>query len=474
MQPIITSNDFAFIPTVEEFVAAHKGTSKQYRHETWEFSAISFSKCTVTLAPVANEVRARCDQWQKTNVNDVVLAREFVYPVRVRIEMKLWDLLASDPSVMKDPTLDDLLGRIANARNRGERPFNEEPFRRLLELPQFKPGAAFRTVINKAHHGRADQISPVEADTVRIGYEDVFSAIDACWLAYARFMGRLPPEQAVAEVRKTASTLKLVALPAKPIAVIGRLAARELGAALCSVDQATEKFDLASLGDVSLFTLRAPTLGLVALPGQTLIVSTDAEVKNGDYAVVQTPGKTYARRIGLDKADPSRIALETMPSTNAGAPPTHFVQRASATLSKIIGVIFDDAKTTKSQDEAVPVSDSPILAQVVAAAVVSGDSAFPVALDKGHVLLGKAPDLSLLYGRILAVVTQTDSGSGDHFAYLKRLGKAMPGATSIHYLENVGQSGEGEFVQFASPDADPVKDVPIAQQYWKVLGSIFV
>lgn len=30
-------------------------------------------------------------------------------------------------------------------------------------------------------------------------HEDVFSAMDACWLAYARFMGRLPPEEAVAE-----------------------------------------------------------------------------------------------------------------------------------------------------------------------------------------------------------------------------------------------------------------------------------
>lgn len=473
IQPIITSNDFVFIPTVEEFVGAHRTPGKQYRHETWEFSSISFSKCTVTLAPVANEVHARCDQWQKTNVNDVALAREFVYPVRVRIETKLWDLLASDPSVMKDPTLGDLLGRVENARKRGERPFNEEPFRRLLELPQLKAGADFRNVVNKAHHGRADQISPVEAEIVRAGYEDVFSAIDACWLAYARFMGRLPPEQAVAEVKKLNPPLKPVALPAKPIAIIGRLAAREFGAALCSIDDAKENYELASLGDVSLFTLRAPTLGLVALPGQTLIVSANAELKNGDYAVVQTPGKTYARRIGIDKSDPSRIVLETMPSTNPGAPPTHFVQRSGANISKIVGVIFDDAKMTKSQDEAIPVASSPVLAQVIAAAVVSGDSAFPVAMDKGHVLLGKAPDLSVLYGRILAVVTQADSAAGQYFAYLKRLGKAMPGAPTVHYLENVGQSGEGEFVQFPAQGVDLVKDVPIAQQHWKMLGSIF-
>jgi hypothetical protein len=316
INPIIVSNDFGFIPTIEAFVAADNHTVGSIRTETWEFSAISTSKCTVSLAPVADEVRVRCERWRKTDPNDTSLSREFVYPVRVRIEIKLWDLLASDPTVLHDPAMGDLLGKIANARNRGEQPFNEEPFRRLLELPALKPGARFREVINKAHHGRADQITPGEAEIVRQGYEDVFSAIDACWLAYARFMGRLPPEGAVAAAQKATPDLKLVTLRSTPISVVGRLAARAAGAPLTTADQATDRLDLSSLGDVSLFTLRAPTLGQVAFPGQTLIVSATAEVKNGDLAVVRTPGKTYARRIGLDKSDRSRIALETMPSTN--------------------------------------------------------------------------------------------------------------------------------------------------------------
>jgi hypothetical protein len=422
---------------------------------------------------VADEARTRCEHWQKTDSNDVALARAFVHPVRVRIETKLWDLLASDPSILKEPALNDLLGKIGNARNRGEKPFNEEPFRRLLELPVLRVGAPFREVINKAHHGRADQISPGEAEVVHRGYEEVFAAIDACWLAYARFMGRLPPEQAVAEVQKPASSPTIVSLPRKPIAVVGRLAAREVGAPLANVEDATEAFDLGSLGEVSLFTLRASTLGFVAFPGQTLIVSATAGLKSGDLAVVQTPGRTYARRIGIDRADPSRIALETMPSTNPNEPPTHFIQRSSARLSKVIGVLFDEATPTKSQDEAVPITGSPVLNQVVAAAIVDGDSAFPVALDQGHVLLGRPPDVSVLNGQILAVVAQTDSFSTDYFAYLKRLGKAVPGAPSVYYLESVGQSGEGEFVQFPAFGARPVAGVPIVRQHWLVLGSIF-
>lgn len=473
MNPIIVSNDFGFIPAIEGFVAARRGPSGAVQTEIWEFSAISTSKCTVSLAPVADEVRQKGELWQKADPNDVSLARAFVHPVRIRIEIKLWDLLGSDPAVLQDPTLGDLLGKIANARNRGEKPFNEDPFKKLLDLAELKPGARFRDVINKAHHGRADEITPGEAEIVWKGYEAVFLAIDSCWLAYARFMGRLPPEEAVAEAHRATPQLKLVSLSASPVPVVGRLAAHAAGAPLTTIEQATGQLDLLGLGDVSLFTLRASTLGLVAFPGQTLIVSATAEVKNGDLAVVRTPGRTFARRIGIDRADPSRIVLETMPSTNPRTPQTHFIQRSSAQVSKVIGVLFDETVATRSQDEAVPADSSPILEQVVAAAEVVGDSAFPVALDAGHVLLGTAPSLSLLDGRILAVVTRQDEFAAEHFAYLKRLGKAMPGSRSIYYLENVGQTGQGEYVQFPAADITPVSGIPIVDQSWKVLGTLF-
>lgn len=285
-------------------------------------------------------------------------------------------------------------------------------------------------------------------------------------------MGRLPPEEAVAEVIGPSDEPNVFPFPAGPISVIGRLAARESGAAFASIVDATEKFEWASLGNVALFTLRAPTLGMVAFPGQTLIASLSAEVRNGDFAVIRSPRKTYARRVGIDKSDLSRIALETMPSTSPKVPPTYFVQRSNVTLHKIVGVLFDETVTAKSQDEAVPATQSATLTQVIAAAVVVGDSAFPVAVDKGHVLLGRAPDLSQLGGRIVAAVTRADADSSDYFAYLKRLGKRMPGSSSVFYLENVGQSGEGEFVQFASMK-DLQADIPIVEDVWKVLGTIF-
>ncbi|MFW8643177.1 hypothetical protein ACOJBO_12300 [Rhizobium beringeri] len=42
----------------------------------------------------------------------------------------------------------------------------------------------------------------------------------------------------------------------------------------------------------------------------------------------------------------------------------------------------------------------------------------------------------------------------------------------MYYLENVGQSGEGEFVQF--PDSgDMVAGISIVDDMWKVHGTIF-
>ena len=179
MNPLVASNDFGFLASVEGHVKA-AGGGRPYRIDGWEFSAISRSKCTASMSPLMDEVRVRCQEWQTTNENDPALARKFVHPVRVRIETKLWDLLGDDPAVLESPTLSDLLQRIQQVRGRGERPFNEEPFRKLVEMPCLQPGGRFREIINRAHHGRADQITPAEAEVVREHHIAVLDAIDAC------------------------------------------------------------------------------------------------------------------------------------------------------------------------------------------------------------------------------------------------------------------------------------------------------
>ncbi|WP_246677057.1 MULTISPECIES: hypothetical protein [unclassified Mesorhizobium] len=49
----------------------------------------------------------------------------------------------------------------------------------------------------------------------------------------------------------------------------------------------------------------------------------------------------------------------------------------------------------------------------------------------------------------------------------------MPGSQTVYYLENVGQAGEGEFVQFPVIGASPTAGIPVVEQIWKVLGTLF-
>jgi hypothetical protein len=49
----------------------------------------------------------------------------------------------------------------------------------------------------------------------------------------------------------------------------------------------------------------------------------------------------------------------------------------------------------------------------------------------------------------------------------------MPGSQSVFYLENVGQTGEGEFVQFPVQGSAPTAGIAIVDKTWKVLGSLF-
>lgn len=471
INPLVASNDFGFLASVENHVRAAGGGAGAPQVEAWEFSAISRSKATATMTPLLDEVRERFRRWQ-ANENDPDLSRQFVYPVRVRIETKLWDLLGDDPVVLQDPTLHDLMGRISQARRNGEVPFNEEPFRRLVELPCLQPGAPFRDVINKAHHGRADQVTPGEAAIVAEHHDAVLKAIDACWTTYARHMRRLPPQEGDLSAGAGA--------PAPPAAIafantnfpmIGNLAAHGIGTALIDLEAATTSFQLDDLGEIALYTLRANTLGMVALQGQTLIVSLNEQPRHGDLAVVQAAGKTYARRIGIDRHDPSRIALETLQST-ANVPPTHFVMQAASRILKIIGVLFDNVQPGRGQDEAILADASQIIEQVSGVAQVVGDSAFPLANDGHHVLIGPAGPLDALLGRIVAVIARDDPDFPQRRGFLKRLGKPMPGQGNIHYLENVGLFGEGEYVQFPA-DAAPVPGVPLVDQIWRVHGVIF-
>lgn len=470
--PLVASNDDSFLHGVE-FYTRKKIRSHGRDLDLIEISPVSRARLTAATSPVLDEILSRLDQWQSEDPNSPSLARAFVEPVRIRIEVKLWDLLAEDPTPLHDPTLSDLLGRIANCRNTGQRPFNERPFEALLSLPELQATHNFRRIINKAHHKDAHQITPMDAEEIAGEFKAVLSSIDACLTAYARFMRRLPIDLRMVEEEVFPDPPAPFPLSVTPLPILGKLAARESVTTLVEAEHATETFTLESIAPVALFTLRSSTLGLAALQGQNLIVNLGEEAKHGDFVVAIHGSKVFARRLALDPSDSARIALESTPTISANVAPTRFLPRFETRLLKVKGVLFDNADAV-GPGEARLVSRSDALVKATALAEIVGDSAFPLARDGDKVLLSRETSVDALTGRIVAVYTRAkEDSSGQLHGYLKRLGKPMPGQDDIRYLENIGLVGEGEYVQFPHHAEPKINTVEVVEAIFRVRGVIY-
>ena len=132
MHPIIASNDGRFVASVEDKLPKRAGDSPSWT--ALQLDPISSSKLTASLSPAVEEIRERRDRWREDR-NSAPKAKDFVERVRIDAENRLWNLLATDPLVMHSPTLAQLLSQLRGARSRGERPFDEQPFEKLLDHP---------------------------------------------------------------------------------------------------------------------------------------------------------------------------------------------------------------------------------------------------------------------------------------------------------------------------------------------------
>ena len=273
---------------------------------------MSSSRLTASVSPAIKEIRERRDRW-KDDQNSVPKAQAFVERVRTHVENRLWNLLATDPLVMHEPTLADLLNQLRGARNRGERPFDEPPFERLLDHPGLRDNAAFYRIINHAHH-RLSEITPFDAREVEQAFEGIEALLRSCAASYARFMGRLTREDSDLVVDRPDAPAP-VDLPVSEFTVLGQLSARSTGDKLAETER-SEKIDLGTFGPVALYAIRGPTLGLLALPQQVVVVAIEQEAHDGDPVIALCGDRTYARRLARDARDPSRIALwPTAPAT---------------------------------------------------------------------------------------------------------------------------------------------------------------
>ena len=464
MRPLIASNDLRFIAAMQDKLPSSASGSPTWTSQ--RIDPISSSKLTASLSPAIEEIREKRDRWHEDD-NNVPKAQEFVKCVRVDIENRLWNLLATDPLVMHSPTLGDLLGQLRHARNGGEHPFEEPPFERLLSHPALRESDKFYTTINKAHHRPMD-ITPQDAADVYKAYQSVHSILRGCTASYARFLGRLTNEDRDLVLTDAPAAPSVVSFPEKNLAVLGKLAARS-GADILATGDEQEHIRLDSLGSIALYVVRGSTLGLLALAGQVVIVSLDREAEEGDPVVALHREKAFARRFHRDRKDPSRTILAADFSGSQNVPPAMLIPTAATRVMPIIGVLYD-AKRTPGPDEAVAVDSSEILSRKLVAARIVEDSAYPVIRNGDMVLMEEIEELSRatvenLDGRIVALTARSGSES---FGYLKRMGREI--GDGIRIYENIGLNGQAVCV--AERQSAATDRLPLLDRLWRVHGFL--
>lgn len=462
MRPLIASNDVRFVAAIQDKLPSRAADSPSWT--ALRLDPVSSSKLTASLSPALEEIREKGDRWREDE-NDIVKAQEFVKCVRVDIENRLWNLLATDPLVMHAPTLGDLLGQLRHARNGGEPPFEEPPFEKLLSHESLRDSALFYKIINKAHHRPMD-VTPQDADDVNKAYENVHSTLRSCSAAYARFMGRLTNEDRDLVLADAPAAPDAVRLPDKKLPILGKLAARS-SADILAIANDHEQFALKSLGAVALYAVRGPTLGSLALPGQVVIVSLDREPVEGEPVIALCKGRVFARRFHRDKKDPSRTVLAADRSGTERVPPVKVVPTVATRAMPIIGILYD-AQKPAGRDEAVAVHASDILSRKLAVASIVEDSAYPVVRDGDMVIVEAITDMSAatmnkLEGRIVALTARSGTES---FGYLKRLGQEIGEGTRIY--ENIGLNGQAVCV---SGSPSPAAGL-VLERLWRVHGVL--
>jgi len=291
--------------------------------------------------------------------------------------------------------------------------------------------------------------------------------VRSCTASYARFMGRLTREEEELYLMQRPSGPRGVTLEGYNMAVLGQLAARDTSDLLAAPGQ-VERFDLDSLGSVAFYTIRASTLGGLALPGQTVLVSTEREPKDGEPVIALLDDKVYARHLGLSLRDPSRVMLWSDRSYADNVPPILQAARLKARLMPSIAVLFDN-RSASWRDEAMEVDGSPLLTDNLHAARVVDHSAHPI-IRHGDMVLLEWPrildpsTLGSLEGAIVAVVATRD---GQAFGLLKRVGQRIDTRTRL--FEKIGLHGDSIPIVIG---ADENADAFVLQHLWVVNGVL--
>ena len=384
-------------------------------------------------------------------------AREFADGCRVFFEAKIGDMF-DDPAhaawtiANPDPTLATFMQRLRPLVKAGPQTmFSAHVFRRFVEHSALADGSPVIVLMNKAHHGRRQEIRPAEVAQCADYLSELLELVEQMYEECYRWRRRDPPKDRSAIEAPPALTPILH--PALNIAVYPDLAAFTQHALSDESQEFPDFLDPHLLDNTIAFYLRRPNFGFAAPVGAiALVKAVSGPVEDRRLVIARHGSAVYARRL-VRGANVGVIGLTAeVPDPRNRTPKTLILPETEVAIHQVVGIIFNHSLTVaQGQDEAVPVDMGDVLKRVSVAHRVRDNSAVPLVLEKQVVLGGARIELDELgRHRDVLVALSLDNGSG----IFKRVGVALPGELShLRQFESIGGLGSSEILSVGRPHA---------------------
>lgn len=374
-------------------------------------------------------------------------ARDFVDRARVFFETKLGDIFDDPASAQwaKDnptPTFQDFVSRLrAQVRAAPNGLFAAPVFRTFVDHPALVDGSPLPQIMNKAHHGKRDEIRAAEvavvADDLGVLLDMVEQMYGECYQWRRRDAG---PVVAI----EAPDALPPFKNPNLRVVVCPDLAAFTTTPPTGEAQGPVEPLDPGLLEGKALFYLRRDNFGFAAPAGALAIVEAEpGPVEDRRLVIARTGEGVYARR--LVRAQGSTLVGLTaeVPDPRRRTPKTLFLEENAVALHQVVGIIFQsDVQVPQGPEEAVLIDETGRLEKVEVSFRVVEDSAVPLALKGQVVLGGKRIELNELGQNKDALVALT---LADGASIFKRVGDALPGDLGyLRQFESIGGLGASE------------------------------
>jgi hypothetical protein len=399
-------------------------------------------------------IQQRKDQFELDR-NAEEPARDFADHCRVFFEAKLGDMF-DDPAhaawaiAKPDPTLATFIQRLRPlAKTSPQGMFSAHVFRRFIDHPALADGSPVIVLMNKAHHGRRQEIRAADVAQCSDDLSELLELIEQMYEECYRWRRRDAPKDQPAAW--TPAALAPAHHPVPNVLVYPDLAAFVQHAPSGESQEAPERLDPHLLDNTVVYYLRRPNFGFAAPVGSLAIVeAVPGPTADRRLVIARHGSAVYARRL-VRGANAGVIGLTAeIPDPRTRTPKTVIFPENEVAIHQVVGIIFDHSLTiAPGQDEAVQVDASDVLRRIEIAFRVAGDSAVPVALERQMVLGGNRIELDQLgHYKDALVALALDDGS----SIFKRVGAAFPSELAhLRQFESIGGLGSSQVLAIGKP-----------------------